>query len=198
MAEDTETLIPELENYFNEFVVLRNTVRDFTGKLAEAQFYWKPGPDQWSVAECISHLNELGYKLLPKLRDAIESGRKTGKTGSPPFRYGLISRWFIKANDASSNFKINTPEIYRPDSNEVLKKSQVVSDFLELQDALCDLVSRADGLDLKRIKIGSTANGLIRLSLGAWFATIMVHEKRHLAQARRVAETPGFSAGQSA
>ena len=186
--------ILELDHYLNEFTAIKNQALSFTNELTEAQFFWKPKPDKWSVGECISHLNVTGSQLLPRLRKAIDAGHKKGIVATPPFRYGMISRWFIRANDATSRFKMKSPKIYRPVSNESLEKSTVVSEFAELQDAFRVLTTNANGLDLNRIKVASPVSSLLRISLGAWLAATIAHEKRHLAQARRVTVTAGFPA----
>jgi len=48
------------------------------------------------------------------------------------------------------------------------------------------LLERADGLDLRRVKVPTPVVRWFGLSLGSTFAQAAAHERRHLAQARRV------------
>ncbi len=47
-------------------------------------------------------------------------------------------------------------------------------------------MTRAEGIDLARVKVRSPVLWLLRLSLGQWFALIAGHQKRHLWQAGQV------------
>ncbi len=192
MDTQKSQLIPELESYISEFQRIKLQAVHLTHPLTESQFKWTPEPGRWSVSECISHLNTLGLQLLPFIERAIEKGHQKGITGKPPFNYGPISRLFINANEPTAKRKIKTPKSYKPASVEKLEKDAVMKEFWELQVDFMDQVEKANGLDLKKIKVRSPALPLFRLSLGAWFAATVAHEKRHLAQAERVIENlPG-------
>jgi hypothetical protein len=73
-------------------------------------------------------------------------------------------------------------------------KPQVLAAFYAAQQRLHNTLSAAAGLPLDRIKAGSAAKGAgwLRLNLAAWFAATLAHERRHVTQAKRVTETPGF------
>jgi hypothetical protein len=49
-------------------------------------------------------------------------------------------------------------------------------------------LERADGLDLRRIKVATPISRFLKMSLGMMFAQAAAHEQRHLMQARRVRE----------
>lgn len=66
------------------------------------------------------------------------------------------------------------------------------SEFSALQSRLVGCVERSDGLDLRRVKVASPVSRLVRVSLGAWFAALIVHEQNHIAQAGRVYHHPNF------
>lgn len=67
-----------------------------------------------------------------------------------------------------------------------------MGDFFELQERWIELAARADGLDLAAVKIRSPIAPVLRFSLGQCFAINAAHERRHVWQARRVREAPGF------
>jgi len=66
--------------------------------------------------------------------------------------------------------------------------------FLRVRDQLAERVRQADGLDLKRARVTSPVTRLLRMPLGAYFAFILAHERRHLWQARQVRNARGFGA----
>jgi hypothetical protein len=64
-----------------------------------------------------------------------------------------------------------------------------------VRDQLADRVRTADGLDLKRQRVISPVSRLLRLPLGAYFAFVIAHDRRHLWQARNVRAAPEFPGG---
>ena len=64
----------------------------------------------------------------------------------------------------------------------------VMPTFFHVQSQLMLQLARAEGLDLRRIKVATPISRFLKMSLGAMFAQIAAHERRHLEQARRVRE----------
>ena len=190
-----QTLIPELQEYQRQFSEAKETARDLAADLTDAQFNWRPEPGRWSIAECLDHLNTTGSKLLPGMDAAIERARERGRTGSGPFLYGWLSRWFIRGNQPlpADGKGMKTPKLYTPAADQSV--GRVLPAFLDLQDQLIERLHAANGLDLARVKVASPVTQLLRISLGAWFAATAAHQERHLQQAQRVREHPGFPRG---
>ena len=183
---------PELQDRQRQFSEAKETARALAGGLTDEQFNWRPEPGRWSIAECLDHLNTTGSKLLPGMDAAIERARERERTGSGPFRYGWLSRWFIRANAPlpADGKGMKTPKLYKPTADQLV--GRVLPAFVELQDQLIERLRAANGLDLARVKVASPVTKLLRISLGAWFAATAAHQERHLEQARRVREHPGF------
>lgn len=185
-------MIPELEQRQRQFETAKAEVRTLTDGLSDAQFNWRPAPGRWSIAECLDHLNVTGSKLLPGMDAAITRARERGQTASGPFQYGWLARWFIRGTGPipSSGKGMKGPKLYAPKPEQPI--GRVLPTFVELQDQLIARLHAANGLDLTRIKVASPVSTLLRLSLGAWFQATAGHQERHLNQARRVREHPGF------
>ena len=113
-----------------------------------------------------------------------EDGQNNGPHGEPPFQYGVISRWWVRLLQPSG-WDLPAPSATEPPDSETLSPTDVIDDFCALQEAFADCVQAAEGLDLRRIRVGSPALPLLRISLGAWFEAHLGHERRHLAQMRR-------------
>jgi len=119
----------------------------------------------------------------------MERGRAAGMTGHGPFRYGFISRWFVGFMDAPPKFRVKAPKIYAPAPG--LLKDRVVPEFLAIHQRMLELLTKANGLDLARIKVPSPA-GPFKMSLGQRLALLAAHDRRHLWQAWQVRKNRGF------
>jgi hypothetical protein len=175
---------PELIEYREQFDQVAAEAQELTKGLDEPRFNWRPAPGQWSIEECLAHLILAGNWEIKALERAIEDARTRGVTGKGPFRYGPIERWIIDASGSPVRRKFPAPKHFRPLHQQPL--TAVLPSFLHLQRQLGLLAERADGLDLARVKVATPISRFFRMSLGAMFAQIAAHERRHLAQARRV------------
>jgi hypothetical protein len=156
-------LVEELRDCYEQIENIAEDARELTAPLDDAQFNWRPSRKQWSISECLAHLNVSNGRDLPVLSEAIERGRAAGLTGSGPFRYGAFSRWFVGFMDAPPKFRVKAPKIYLPATG--LAKDNVVPEFLSIHRRLLELLMKANGLDLARIKVPSPA-GPFKFGLG--------------------------------
>lgn len=182
----------EPPRYRMQFGGIATEVVGLTNGLTKEQFNWKPEPDSWSVGQCIDHLNRAGYALLPLFEKAIHGGRQNGMTGEPPFQYDFVSRWFIRFNEPTSNFKMKTFKLYAPATDHHLEKHITIESFAELQSKLADKAEKSQGLNLRKIKVPSPVSHMLRINLGAWFEATIAHERRHLKQIQGIMQNPGF------
>lgn len=158
--------------------------------LTDEQQRWKPAPDVWSVAECIDHVRATNAAYRPNLGRAIEAAKRSGFSGEP-YRAGRIARWFHAQIDPDrSKRKVRGPGVFRPTMHP--SDPTILQRFLEEQGEVEQLLDAARGGDLNRTKMFSPATKLLRLSIGEAFETIVLHERRHLRQARAVLDKPGF------
>jgi hypothetical protein len=182
-------LVEELRDYFEQIENIKEDALELTAPLEDSQFNWRPSVQKWSISECLSHLNAADGLDVPQLSDGIERARAAGVTGKGPFRYGFISRAFVRYMEPPANLKMKAPKVYRPVSGQ--PKAKVVAEFISIHDQLLDLISKANGLDLARIKVPTAIRG-IKMSLGQRFALLTAHDRRHLRQAWDVRKHPNF------
>jgi len=154
---------------------------------------WRPGPERWSVAQCLDHVTITTSALLPGVERAIETAHQRGATGAGPFRYGPLGRWFLAAQAPTSDARVRTPGRYRPAVADADIASLGVR-FLATQRAFGAAIASADGLHLVRVRVPSPAFALLRLALGIWLLSMPAHTLRHLAQAERVRADERFPA----
>jgi len=184
-----QALIEELKDYYEQFENIKEDALELSAPLNDDQFNWRPSLKQWSISECLAHLNVVDGLDVPAIRDAIEKGRASGLTGKGPFHYGFLSRRFVRLSEPPVKFKFKAPKVYRPLSNE--PKGKVVAEFTAIHDQLLELIVKSSGLDLARIQVGSPVP-YIKFSLGQRFALLTAHDRRHLRQAWEVRRQPSF------
>ena len=182
-------LIEELRDYCEQFENIKEDALELTASLNNDQFNWRPSSRQWSISECLAHLNVVDGIDVPAIRDRVEAGRQAGLTGKGPFRYGFLSRRFVRFSEPPVKLKFKAPKVYQPPSNE--PKEKVLAEFVTIHNQLLELVSKSDGLDLARIKVGSPFPH-VKFSLGQRFALLAAHDRRHLRQAWDVRKHTGF------
>ena len=177
MNPDIERMLAELEAIKADGVALCN------GR-SEAQFNWRPGPDRWSMAECLVHLNVSVPVTLPAFDAAI--ARATPARSTQPFHYGWLSRWIVRSMEPPPRFRMRTIPRFRVPPTGRHTVETVLADFLTVREQFAERLKRADGLDLAGVRAISPVNRMIRLPLGAYFEFILAHDRRHLWQARQV------------
>jgi hypothetical protein len=69
---------------------------------------------------------------------------------------------------------------------------QTIVWFRQQQERFVRFVKDAAGIDYNKTKLRSPVTPLMRYSLADAFVLTVVHGRRHLGQAQRVRETPGF------
>ena len=166
------------------------TARQLFSDLSEAQLNWKPAPEKWSIAQCLEHLAVATAKFGPYFTDVIARAKQKPLTAKPAYRPTLMGGWLIKYVSPDSPRKLSAPKILRPAASSSIHGS--LAGFLEEQEKFIHFVREAEGIDYNRTRLRSPVTPLMRYSLADAFVITVVHARRHLAQARRVRETPGF------
>ncbi len=182
-------LLEELRDYYEQLENIKEDALELSAPLSEAQFTWRPSPKRWSICECLVHLNLTDGLDLPALAEEIERARTVGLTASGPFRYGFLSRTFVRWTEPPPKIRVRAPKPYRPLPDQ--PKEKVVVEFISIHDQLLKLLVQSNGLDLARIKV-PTPIPRVKFSLGQRFALLATHDRRHLWQAWQVRKHPSF------
>jgi hypothetical protein len=161
--------------------------------LTAAQVNWRPGPDRWSIGECVSHLNVGIRVVLPALDRAIETARQRGWTGEGPFRYGWFANWMARSQEPPVKRRIRTWPIIQP-VTEHHDATRLRAEFHAVRRELRERLLHAEGLDWKRARVVSPVSRLVRMPFGAYLEFLLAHDRRHLWQARGVRNHAGFPA----
>jgi hypothetical protein len=176
----------QLEEYRQQFEQIANEAKELTRGLTEAQFNWRPGPDRWSIEECLAHLTAVGMVEVEAIEKAVNEAKAKGITGTGPFEYPVWERFILRETEPPVRHQMPAPKRFVPVHGQPI--TGVLPTFLHVQRQFTLQIELADGLDLRRVKVPTPIAPLLKLSLGSTLAQAAAHERRHMAQARRVRE----------
>lgn len=159
--------------------------------LSEDQLNWKPAPEKWSIAQCLDHLTVTSSKFDPYFTAALARGRtKWPASAGLVYRPSLMGGWLIKQVNPETGRNLPAPKVFRPSESSAIHEA--LESFLKQQERFLGFVRETAGIDYNKARLRSPVTPLMRYSLADAFVITVVHGQRHLAQARRVREMPGF------
>jgi hypothetical protein len=184
MAVATTGVSIEVGQIKQELLDTRERARHLSEGLSDAHWTASPAPGQWSIGECLTHLNITSERFIPIIDDAIREGReKNLQATAAPNRdlKGWVLCWIL---EPPYRLKSKTPASFVPARIEPV--SDVLERFDYLQGELLVRLDRADGLALDRLFVTSPFNARLNYNLYSAFRLLPVHQRRHLWQAERV------------
>lgn len=159
-------------------------------RLSPDQLNWKPGPDKWSVAQCLEHLITTNQTYEPILNEiAAGTYHKTMWARLPIFP-SLWAKLFLKSLDPANTKKLKAPKKFEPAQSNL--SAAIVDEFVSHQDYVVQQIKATDSKHPERIVISSPAAKFITYTLMDAYRIMVVHEQRHLAQAKRVVANAAF------
>ncbi|WP_276373473.1 DinB family protein [Chryseolinea sp. H1M3-3] len=159
-----------------------NKVKQFES-LSLEQLRFK-AESQWSILECLEHLNLYGDFYLVEIEKQILASPY--KAGSTKFKSGLIGNYFANLMEVKDGKikKMKSPKDKNP-SNTTLTTT-TISRFLKQQERLVDLLNKCRAIDLTKTKTSISLTSFIKLRLGDTLRFYTYHIERHVLQAERV------------
>ena len=182
-------LQPQLERIGLQLADARRRAHEIATPLTAELWSTRPAVDQWSVAECLIHLNLTSRAFLPLIRDAISRGRDLKLLGGGRYRRDVVG-WFVYwITEAPVRFRIKTTAPFVPAGVE--PKDRILDTFDRLQEQVAGCVREADGLDLGRLRITSPFDSRLKYNLYSCLRIIPAHQRQHLSQAEQVIRRGG-------
>jgi hypothetical protein len=180
----------ELQRMLDQVERVKADGRALVAGMSHEQLNWRPGPGRWSIGQCLDHLNTI-RTVFPAIDHTMDDAERRGLRSSGPFRYGWWPRLVVRSMEPPPRFRMRTFAILVP-AETPLEPGAVLRDFVDLREQFGQRLRRADRLDLERAIVQSPVSRFVRLPLGAYFAFLLAHDRRHLWQARQVVSAPGF------
>ena len=178
-----ETLSKKIEigNFWDESLVLeRNEFLKFSGSIDTNLYFIKEGSLRVFVMdELEEHTIRFGYKnnFIASLDSFITE---------------QASHLYIQALK-KTHLKVisKKPFLLFFKTGSQLNK-QVLTEFLEQQNQMIDLLEHARNLSLNKTKCAITISKWIKLKLGDTFRFIIYHHQRHIVQVEKILEEVSF------
>lgn len=179
----------QLEAVAEEFARARARFAALESRVRDEEWNARPGADEWSVAECIAHLNLSAAAMLPRVRQAFNEARTLSPVGERRYRgavFGRILAAMVGPVPIVLGIKLGrtrTAAAFVPGSN--LPRQQVASEFRHWNAEEAALVREAEGLQVDRTLMESPFVKGARYDGFSALWILARHEHRHLQQAER-------------
>lgn len=162
---------------------LQATVETELAPLPDAVLNAKPRPEAWSALECLEHLNRYARYYLPVLTRALAGAAPAAAT---EVRYSWLGRKSLDLVRPDNGQQHRTVKHMNPTGSQLGRA--VLKEFLEHQTALLALLAAARTTDLNRRAVPVEFFRLLKLRVGETLEFVVLHEQRHLEQARRASQ----------
>jgi len=165
-------------------------VRETFGPLDARQLNWRPDASRWSVAQCLDHLLAANRLMVQAAEHALDAGRSRTIWQRLPLVPGLFGRMLIRSQAPQSTRKFTASPLATPGSSDV--EAGIVERFIVHDRELVGWLRALDEARASRVIMTSPFVSFITYSVLDGVRLILAHDHRHIEQARRVTQSPGF------
>ena len=175
-----------------EFAGVRAAFTSLDGRVSDADWGRRPAPAEWSVAECIAHLNLTSAAMVPLLRAEIDRAPHMPESEDRAYRGAFFGRVLASMVGPVRIFagmklgKVATTPPFVPGSE--LPRASVTVAFHRWQEEELQLVRDADRRAIDRVRIESPFRAGTFYDCYSGLVILVRHEMRHLVQAQRALE----------
>lgn len=168
--------------------VADDTRATFGGLTAE-QLNWKPAEKGWSVGQCVEHIIRTNEQFYPEFEKLANGTRRNSFFENYSPLTGFFGRFLIKAVSEDSK-KARAP------SKMIVPPSEVAGDVIQRFASHIDEVNRkvesCAVADRHKTVVTSPFLAVFTYTLDDAYTVLVEHARRHVRQANRVIEAPGF------
>jgi uncharacterized damage-inducible protein DinB len=172
----------ERERAISYLTQTRDNLLRATSGLSPAQMQFKPGPDRWSVADCLEHLvtveNRCYDGISNALREPADSAKRAAFDGRDDELLQIVT-------DRSS--RRQAPEAIHPSGR--WRHDQLIQEFEAARKRTIDLAAKTQN-DFRQHFFAHRAFG--DLDCYQWLLLVAGHGERHRAQIEEVTASPDF------
>lgn len=163
-------------------------VKNHFESLSAEQLNWQPSEKNWSVAQCLEHLNAYYRYYIPVFKGKIANTRFNESidffSSSPMGRAVYRSVKLGKVNNVKRLLK--SRKEYNPLVNSSLVSDNVIEEYLNFQDEFIEVVKSIDMIDYRKTKCPLSLRPVVKLNLGDALIFMTYHNERHIYQAKNV------------
>jgi hypothetical protein len=139
----------------------------------------------WRIAECLAHLNSYSDFYIPRITKAIDNAPPANEDCN--FQHSVLGRYFIRSMDpdlSKKKFKAMKKHLPAP----VADPHNEVARFIAHLENLLALSRQARHKKLRKTSVATSIASWLKINAGDALAFLIVHNKRHLKQARQLAK----------
>jgi hypothetical protein len=140
--------------------------------------------------QCFDHLARINRVYCEALLAAVENPRATRESTAQMVKPGLFSGWFIKGMEPPVRMRFKAMAKVTPSAGG--DPQEVFQAFLESHAPVRRVLDFWDRVNFNRVRFKNPFVPLIRFTVGTGLMVINAHDRRHLWQAERVQQAPGF------
>lgn len=162
--------------------------------LGENQMKWRPSNDSWNIQEVLSHLNSYSsyyhQLFIDKIQNTKYSSIKESFVPSPLGRSAWKSMKLGRLNNIKRKFR--APKNLNPSISPELIDLDPMVNFVKNQQELITILTAAEKVNLKKVKIPISISKMVRLRLGDALMFVIYHNERHIQQVKNILAHPNF------
>jgi hypothetical protein len=144
------------------------------------------------VAECLAHLILINAGYFPIIQKIARDGYQPTFQQRLPVLPRLFGSLVLNAVQPQTARKLKANRRFLPTSSAI--EGDIVGRFEAHQRDVMDHMAMTDRLDLGSVVITSPVASVATYSLLDAYRILVAHERRHIAQAKRVTAQAGFPA----
>lgn len=187
----SKELLTELRSITERNIEL---LRQRFSNLSDQQKKWKKDANSWSILEVFAHLNAYANYYHPVFSKRIESTRfrepKDIFISSPLGKSAWKSMKLGNAKNVKRRMK--SPKSFNPSFETNLINGKDIESFEQDQLELLSILTKAEEVNLRKVKVPISISKIIRLRLGDALQFVIYHNDRHMQQALNIIENKSF------
>ena len=164
--------------------------QEMFGALTPRQLNWRPDEQRWGVAQCLDHLLTANQLMVEKARAALVPDAPRTIWQRLPVLPGMLGKVMVRSLTPDSTRKFTAPPASRPVFADL--PADVVQRFAEQQRETARWLGTIAAGRAESTIMASPFLRVITYSVLDAARLIVAHDRRHMAQARRVMAMPQF------
>ncbi len=180
------------ESILQQMLDSEEAAKQLIAGVSDNQGNWQPVAGQsWSIWQCVEHLSLTNRVYAQALSEGLASAGASERTATGPgIRPGWFGRWFLSKIEPPVGLGVKTKAEATPAARGDLEGA--LARFVESHKALRKVVETWDSVDLNRVRYPNPFLPVVRFPVGTGLLIANAHDRRHLWQAQRVKEAPGY------
>ncbi len=179
---------PYLEKLEMDTATIHDFVKNEISHLDVTKLYHKDASKQWSIIECLAHINLANRHYVETMEQKISDALSEGLSPIAKYKQGFLGRMAVKSMTPTENAeiksKMNTMKRFRP-SVAKDQSEQVFETFFDLTSRLQEQIESAKLVNLDKVRIVSAIGPLLVFKLGDALGFVVGHTQRHILQIQR-------------